>query len=103
MACIPGDHVPALNMVITDGHGADIVVMAVAGVERQPDRHCAVDTSRGALDAHRHLDLCPGVVERAPRADTVDAGNAERPDMAGRRGRGQGTGSEYGGTNSDNR
>ena len=76
VARIRRDHDAAPGVVIADGHGADVIVTPVAGIERQTDSRRTVDTSRGDLDAHGDADSCPGVVVSAPGADAIDARNA---------------------------
>ena len=90
VACIPCGHGMALGMIITDGHRADAIVMAVTGVERHPDGRRAVNARSGVLDAYRNPDSYPGLVVSASGTDTVDTRNAEYVDTAGRRGRWQG-------------
>ena len=101
VAGVPRAHGVALGVVIADGHRADGVMMAVAGVECQPDRCRAVDTRCGVLDAHRNPDPYPGLGVTTPGADTVDTGNAECVNPTGRRGRRQGAEGKHGGTRGD--
>ena len=101
VARIPGGHGPALGMVIADSRHTDIIVMAVVGIERQSDSRRAVDAWCGVLDARSNPDANTALGVSAPGADTIDTGNAEYMDMAGRRRRWPGAEGKHGEARSD--
>src|SRR5437868_6228692 len=94
-------HGPALGVAVADRCDAHVIVMLVAGIERQSSGRGSVDVARDVLHAHRDPDPRPVVLVRAPGAAAINARNAERVNRAGRSRCGQRSASQRDGTGSD--
>ena len=103
VAHVPHGHGPTLDVVITDGRRADVLMLAIAGVKRQPYGRRAVDTWCRILDADGNPDPYADLAVSAPCADTIDARNAEYVGTTDRRGRRPSAEGERDGTRSDDK